>query len=45
MEEAQGTYSQEDDIREMDVQLDIEGTNSSGHGEGRDENVNMIETI
>jgi hypothetical protein len=29
----------------MDVHMDIEGTNSSGHGEGRDENVNMIETI
>jgi hypothetical protein len=45
MEEAQGTYSQEDEIREMDVHLSIEGTNSNGHGEGRDENMNMVETI
>jgi hypothetical protein len=45
MEEAQGTYSQEDDIRGMDVHLGIEGTNSNGHGEGRDENMNMVETI
>jgi hypothetical protein len=29
----------------MDVHLGIGGTNSNGHGEGRDENMNMIETI
>jgi hypothetical protein len=29
----------------MDVHLGIEGTNSNGHGEGRDENMNMEETI
>jgi hypothetical protein len=29
----------------MDVHLGIEGTNSNGHGEGRDENMNMVETI
>jgi hypothetical protein len=45
MEEAQGAYSQEDDIRGMDVHLGIEGTNSNGHGEERDENMNMVETI
>ena len=45
MEEVQGTYSMEDDIRGMDVHLGIEGTNSNGHGEGRDENMNMVETI
>jgi hypothetical protein len=45
MEEAQGTYSQEDEIRGMDVHLGIEGTNSNGHGEERDENMNMAETI
>jgi hypothetical protein len=44
MEEAQGTYIQEDEIIGMDVHLDIEGTYSNGHGEGRDENMNMIET-
>ena len=45
MEEAQGTYNQGDEIRGMDVHLGIEGTNSNGHGEGRDENMNMVETI
>jgi hypothetical protein len=29
----------------MYVNLGIEGTNSSGHGEGRDENMNMLENI
>jgi hypothetical protein len=28
----------------MDVHLGIEGTHSNGHGEGRDENMNMVET-
>ena len=45
MEETQGTYSQEDEIIGIDVHLGIEGTNSNGHGEGRDENMNMVETI
>jgi hypothetical protein len=29
----------------MDVHLGIEGNNFNGHGEGRDENMNMVETI
>jgi hypothetical protein len=29
----------------MDVHLGIEGTNSNVHGEGKDENMNMVETI
>jgi hypothetical protein len=29
----------------MDVHLGIEGTNSNGHGDERDENMNMVETI
>jgi hypothetical protein len=33
------------EIRGMDVHLGIEGTKSNGHGEGRDENMNMVETI
>jgi hypothetical protein len=32
-------------MRGMDVHLGIEGTNSNGHGEVRDENVNMVKTI
>jgi hypothetical protein len=45
MEEEQGTYIQEDEIRGMDIHLGIEGKNSNGHGEGWDENMNMVETI
>jgi hypothetical protein len=45
MEEAQGNYSQQDESRGMDVHLGIEGTNSNGHGEERNENMNMDETI
>jgi hypothetical protein len=45
MEESQGTYSQEDEIRGMDVHLGIKGTNSNGHGDERNENMNMAETI
>jgi hypothetical protein len=29
----------------MDVHMGIEGTNSNGHGEGKEENMNMVETI
>jgi hypothetical protein len=29
----------------MYVHLGIEGTKCNGHGEGRDENMNMVETI
>jgi hypothetical protein len=44
-EYAQGAYIQKDDIRGMDVHMGIEATNSNGHGEGSDENMNMVETI
>jgi hypothetical protein len=29
----------------MDVHLGMEGINSNGHGEGKDDNMNMVETI
>jgi hypothetical protein len=45
MEYVEGTYIREYDMRGMDVNLGIEGTNSNGHGEGRDENMNMVETF
>jgi hypothetical protein len=45
MEEAQGNYSHPDESRGMDVHLGIEGTNSNGHGEEKNENINMAETI
>jgi hypothetical protein len=32
MEEAHDAYSQEDEVRRMDVHLGFEGTNSNGHG-------------
>ena len=45
MEEAQGNYSQQDESRGMDVHLGIEGTNSNGHEEEMNENMNMEKTI
>ena len=45
MEEAQGNYSQKDEVIRLDVHLSIEGTNSNGHGEERNENMNMAETM
>jgi len=45
MEDTQGAYNQEDEIRGMDVHMGIEVTNSNGHGEGKDENMNMVEII
>jgi hypothetical protein len=45
MEDTQGAYIHEDEIIGMDVHLGIEGTNSNGHGEGKDEYMNMVETI
>jgi hypothetical protein len=41
MEEEQGNYSQQDESRGVDVHLGIEGTNSNGHGEEKNENMNM----
>jgi hypothetical protein len=29
----------------MDVHMGNEGTNSNGHGEGKEENMNLVETI
>ena len=45
MEEAQENYSQPNESRGMDVHLGIKGTNSNGHGEERNEKMNMAETI
>jgi hypothetical protein len=45
MEEAQGNYSQQEESRGVNVHLGIEGTNSNKHGEERNENMNMDETI
>jgi hypothetical protein len=45
MEEAQGNYSHPEKSRWMDVHLGMEGRNSNGHGEERNEDMNMVETI
>jgi hypothetical protein len=45
MEEAQGNYSQQNEDRGVDVHLGMEGTNSNGHGEEMNEDMNMAETI
>jgi hypothetical protein len=45
MEDTQGAYSEEDEIKGMDVHMGIEGTNLDGHGEGKEKNMNMVETI
>jgi hypothetical protein len=45
MEDAQRTYSHEYEIRGMYVNMGNEGTNSIGCGEGKGENMNLLETI
>jgi hypothetical protein len=45
MEDTYVVYSQEDEIRGLNVQLGIERTNSNGHGGGKEEDINMDETI
>jgi hypothetical protein len=45
MEEAQRNYIQEDESRGVDVHLGMEGMNYNGHGEERNEDMNMVETI
>jgi hypothetical protein len=45
MEDTQGAYNQEGEIRGMDVHLGNEGANSIGHGEGKEESLNLVETI
>jgi hypothetical protein len=45
MGDTQGDYIQEDDIVGMDAHMGLEGTNSNGHVEGKDESMNLVETI
>jgi hypothetical protein len=45
MEYAQRDYNHEDEIRGMYVSMGNEGTNSNGHGEGKEESMNLVETI
>jgi hypothetical protein len=45
MEDTQGAYVHEDEIKGMYVNMGNEGTNSNRHGEGKEENINLVETI
>jgi ribosomal protein S15P/S13E len=45
MNDAKEAYSQDDEIRGMNVQLGMEGTNSNGHGRGNEEYINLVETL
>ena len=45
MEEAQENYIHPEKRKGMDVHLGMEGTNSNWHGEERNEDMNMAETI
>ena len=40
-----GAYNQDDEIRGMYVNMGNEGTNSNGHGERKEESMNLVETI
>jgi hypothetical protein len=43
MADTQGSYNHEDEIRGMYVNMGNEVTNSNGHGEGKEENMNLVE--
>jgi hypothetical protein len=45
MEYAQGYYIPKDEIIGMYVNMGNEDTNSNGHGEGKEESMNLVETI
>jgi hypothetical protein len=45
MEYVQGIYSHKEEIRGMYVHMGNEGTHSNGHGEGKEEIMNLVETI
>jgi hypothetical protein len=44
-EDVQGIFIHEEENRGMYVHMVIEGTNSNGHGEGKEERMNFMETI
>jgi len=45
MEYSQRDYNHEDEIRGVYVSMGNEGTNSNGCGEGKEESMNLVETI
>jgi hypothetical protein len=45
MEEAWNYFSSENEAKEMDVHLGVEGSNSNGHGEEIDKEGNIMKII
>ena len=45
MEDVQGVYSHEEEVRGIYAHMGNEGTNSNGHGEGKEKRMNLVETI
>ena len=45
MENAQGASNHEDEMRRQYVNMVNEGTNSNGHGEGKEYSMNLVKTI
>jgi hypothetical protein len=45
MDDAQGTYNYEDEGKIFGMGVGVAVTKSNGHGEGREESMNLIETI
>jgi 50S ribosomal subunit-associated GTPase HflX len=45
MEDAHRTYNHEDEVRGLYVSMGNEGTKSNGHREGKEESMNLVETI
>jgi predicted RNase H-like nuclease (RuvC/YqgF family) len=45
MEDAQRTYIHEDEVRGLYFNMGNQGTKSNGHREGKEESMNLVETI
>jgi hypothetical protein len=45
MEDAQRTYNHEDEVKRMYDNIGDEGTDSNGHGEAKEESMNLVKTI
>jgi hypothetical protein len=45
MEDAQRTYNHEYEVKGLCVSMGNAGTESNGHGEGKEERINLVEII
>jgi hypothetical protein len=45
MEDAQRTYNHEDEVKRMYANIGDEGIDSNGHGEVKEESMNLVKTI